>query len=114
MMNVVCEKDEKRNIDEKVILLALVGVFEALKNGGMTINESQAFMFSPYMVDVLKNKNCSEDVMEILKRGCELEDVELLLPEIFIEEIDKLESTTLNLLKRYCKYEETRWIKISD
>lgn len=114
MMNVVCEKGEKKNISEKIILLAMVGVFEALKNGGMTINESQAFIFSPHMIDALKNRNYSGGVIDILEKGCELEDIESLLPEILVEEIDKLERATLNLLKKYCKYEEIHWIKITE
>ncbi|MBD5476860.1 MAG: DUF3969 family protein [Lachnospiraceae bacterium] len=45
----------KRN-DEKILLLAIVGTLETVKNGGITIDEAEKFMFSPYMISQLYSK----------------------------------------------------------
>lgn len=38
-------------------------------------------MFSPRMVNKLKAKMCDEKIVEIIMRGCELEDIASLIPE---------------------------------
>lgn len=113
-MEIAFSENLVNEIDEKIILTMLVGIFESLGNNGLTIEESEKLLFSPYMIDVLQNRNCSKSVIEILERGCELENIESLLPDNLIEEIDKLKKASLNLLKKYGQQREERWIKTMD
>ena len=39
------------------------------------------------MIEVLKKENFNIDIIDILERGCELEDIESLLPDKLMENI---------------------------
>lgn len=42
--------------DEKILLLIIAGVLEAIYKNAMTIDEAEMFLFSPCMVSNLKQK----------------------------------------------------------
>ena len=39
--------------DEKLILVSLLGIIDALKNNGLAIDEAEKILFSPYMIKIL-------------------------------------------------------------
>ncbi len=88
-------------MDEKVLLLAIVGSLEAIQKNAMTIDEAEIFLFSPRMVSNLKQKKCNENIISLIERGCELEDIESLIPEDLHEEITNMIEDALKLLKKY-------------
>lgn len=96
--------------DEKLILVSLLGVIEALKNSGMSICEAEKFLFSPYMINKLKSRKCNEKIIDILERGCELEDVASLIPDKLLKIINELGQKTLETLKGYPDFNQTFWI----
>lgn len=83
-------KNSLEKVDEKIILIAMAGTLETLKNGGITIEEAEKFLFSPYIVKKLKGKKCNEEIIELVLKGCELEDIVSLIPEELNDVIDEL------------------------
>lgn len=104
-------KIEKTNLkkkvnDRKIVLLAITGTLTALEAGKISVNEAECFLFSPFMAEVLKSCNCSRDIVEIIEEiieeGCELEDIESLIPESLPEVIKNLRK------KRWIFWEKRR------
>lgn len=100
-----------KSIDEKVILINIVGVLESIKNNAITIDEAEKFIFSPYTRKKLCDINCDARIIEIVEKGCELEDIASLIPECFDEEIARLEEESFQLLKTYSEYKNEFWIE---
>lgn len=97
-------------LNEKMLLINIIGILEALKGDGLSINESEKYLFSPHMIQVLKEKNCNELIIEIIEKGCELEDIASLLPQKYIDSIEELKQEALTILKGYEVFEEKFWI----
>lgn len=110
-MIVKIKKNRLEKVDEKIILLAIVGNLEAVKNGGITIDEAEKFMFSPHMINKLRGKMCDEKIVELIMKGCELEDIASLIPEKLNDAINELEKESVNLMKKYDELNESFWIE---
>lgn len=88
-------------VDEKMLLIAIVGSMESIKNGGITIDEAEKFLFCPHIVNMLKIKKCNEKIIELIEKGCELEDIYSLIPENLNEIINEIEQEALRLMKLF-------------
>ncbi len=97
-------------IEEKRLLLDIIGTLEAVKRKALHVNEAEKFLFSPYMVSLLKEQNCNHRILLLLEKGCELEDILSLLPDRLEQVINELEDEAMELLKEYPKFEESHWI----
>lgn len=95
------------NSDEKILLLTVLGVLEAIQKNAMTIDEAEIFLFSPRMVNNLRQKECDENIISLIERGCELEDIESLISEHLHNEISNMIEDTLELIKNYESFEST-------
>ena len=84
---------------------------ELLKNKIITINEAENFVFSPYMINKLQSVKCNNKIIKILEKGCELEDIESLIPEHLLKVIDELQKEVFELIKEYQFFERETWIK---
>ena len=82
-------KNSLEKVDEKIILIAIAGTLETLKNGGITIEEAENFLFSPHMITELKKRKCNKDIIKLIIQGTELEDIISLIPEKFNDTIDE-------------------------
>lgn len=100
--------------DEKLILICLIGLFKALKCDNISIDEAEKIFFSPRIERILQNKNCSEKIIDVIKRGCELEDIESLVPEKLEKIINELMDTSLNLIKDYPCFSKEYWLEIKE
>ncbi len=112
-------KIEKTNLkkkvnDRKIVLLAITGTLTALEAGKISVNEAECFLFSPFMAEVLKSCNCSRDIVEIIEEiieeGCELEDIESLIPESLPEVIKNLRKKALDILGKTKGAAEDSWV----
>jgi len=101
---------EKQSLNEKMLLISIVGALEAIKRGGVSINEAEKFLFSPHMVQQMRERQYSESIIVMLEKGCELEDVASLLPQNLMKNIEEMEEEALELMKSYKVFEETFWI----
>lgn len=104
-------RETLEKVDEKILLIAIVGNLEAIKKGGITIEEAEKFLFSPYMVNKLKTKKCDEKIIQIVEKGCELEDIYSLIPEKLYEVIDEMKQEALKLMKKYEEFNKSFWLE---
>lgn len=84
---------------EKFILLLNIGLASALMEGAVSIEEAENYLFSPYSVRKLDELGISECVTEIIQLGCELEDVESLIPQKLQDNINMIKLKSLEKLK---------------
>ncbi len=104
-------KNNLDKVDEKIILLTIIGSVEAIKNGGITIDEAEKFIFSPHMENRLKSKGCNEDIIELIMKGCELEDIVSLIPHCLNDVLSEIKQEALFLIKEYKTFDESFWIE---
>ena len=74
---------------------------EAISDDAITIDEGEKILFSPRMVKRLIYEKCDEEIVSIIEEGCELEDIESLIPQKLWETITALKKTALAKLKLY-------------
>ena len=96
--------------DEKLVLVSLLGIIEALKNNSLAIDEAEKFLFSPHIVNKLQTGNCNKKIINIIEKGCELEDIASLIPDKLLKIIDELEQETIEIIKEYPKFNKRFWI----
>ncbi len=98
--------------DEKTLLLAILGNLEAVRKGVITIDEAEKFIFSPYIARNLTIRGCNKQIIKLIKKGCELEDINSLLPDKINQVLDELKKETLNLIDNYKTFDSSFWIEI--
>lgn len=85
--------------EEKKLLISIIGTLEAIKEGGLSITEAEKLLFSPYIVRQLKKRKYNESVINLVEKGCELEDIASLLPQRLIENIEELKQEAIEEIK---------------
>lgn len=71
MMNL----DFKNPSISKILLLLNLGILHALKYQIITLNEAEDLLYSPYAMKILKKNKISDEIVDIIHLGTELEDV---------------------------------------
>ena len=108
----ICEfLGSKKDIDEKILLIGIIGVLVSLKNRSITIDESESFLFSPRNIRLLTNLNCDTSILDLIENGCLLENFESLMPKKLNSEIDYMIQEALSLLSDYSQYDREHWIE---
>ena len=95
--------------EEKILLINIIGVLEVLEKGNLSLNEAEKFLFSPYFINKLKKRNCNDKIIDILERGCELEDISSLLPQNLEKNIVELKKQALETIEQYPNFESEFW-----
>lgn len=90
--------DEDLKSFEKYILIIIKGVLQSLIDEQIDIEDAENIIFSPKIVEKLHTYKVNEKIINIVELGCELEDIESLLPNILEQEIEKLFIKTIYLL----------------
>lgn len=83
---------------EKYILIIIKGVLQGLIDKDIDIEDAEHIIFSPRVVEALREFHINKKIINIVELGCELEDIESLLPSILEQEIEKLFMKTIYLL----------------
>ncbi|MDD3894010.1 MAG: DUF3969 family protein [Syntrophomonadaceae bacterium] len=84
---------------ERFILIANIGLMTAIKEGVISIEEAENYLYSPYSVERIKHLDINMDVIRMVELGCELEDVESLIPDKLNNSIDEISNTSIELLR---------------
>lgn len=84
---------------ERFILITNIGIMAAIKEGVISIEEAENYLYSPYSVDRIKNLGINKDVVKLVELGCELEDVESLIPDKLNNSIDEISDASIELLR---------------
>lgn len=84
----------------------------ALKEGIVTIEEIENYIYNPYSVKKLENHGIREDVIRLVNLGCELEDVMSLIPDKLTSSIIDIENQSKELLRSLPKSDQPikKWI----
>lgn len=111
-MIVTIKTNTLEKVDEKMLLLSIIGSLEAIKNSAVTIDEVEKFLFSPRMIKTLREKKCDENIVGIIEKGCELEDIYSLLPEKLDKVINELKQEAIMLVKNYEECSKMVWLEL--
>ncbi|MGO4733743.1 DUF3969 family protein [Paenibacillus sp. 2KB_22] len=85
---------------ERIVSILGLGMLTALEEGVVNLEEIEGYLFNPFTVDILENMVLENAVIEIIKSGCELEDVESLIPQKLQSTISGLKEDTINTLRQ--------------
>ncbi|MEP9319466.1 DUF3969 family protein [Pseudomonas sp. LABIM340] len=85
---------------DKFFSVVVVGLAFALKEKSISVVEAERILFSPYMATQLARSRCSSGLVDLIERGCELEDVESLIPNQFPDVIDGIIKDSLSEIKK--------------
>ena len=102
----------KKSSDEKILLLMIVGALTALRERKVSVDEMSYFLFHPGKISKLKQKHCRKEILRIVREGCELEDIEDLVPEALPEAVDELYRRAMKLLGEMEEEKRHVWVKI--
>ena len=84
---------------ERFILIVNIGVMTAIKEGVISIEEAENYMYSPYSIEKIRKLGINEDIIKLVELGCELEDVESLIPDKLSATIDEISIKSTELLR---------------
>ena len=90
------EKDEA----ERFFLVCIIGLTEALLENSISIEDAEKALFSPYSMRILTEKGISENIIELVGLGTELEDIESLLPDKLKCEIQEIKKKAMGELSQ--------------
>ena len=96
-------------IEEKKILIKIIGALESLNSNAITISEGEKYIFSPKISRKLINMDCNKKITDIIEECCELEDIESLIPEKLCKNINSLKLKTIEVLKSYDNFDMDEW-----
>lgn len=85
----------KEQSNNKLVLIIMLGTLEALKTNKITTREAELVIFSPYALEIFGNVGIDGKILEVVQRGCFLEDIE---PDKLAKEIDYLQKEILDLM----------------
>ncbi|MGE6577830.1 DUF3969 family protein [Paenibacillus xylanexedens] len=85
---------------ERIVTILELGMLTALEEGVVSLEEIEGYLFNPFTVDILEDITLNNEVIEIIKSGCELEDVESLIPQKLKSTISGLKEETINTLRQ--------------
>jgi len=97
---------------ERFILILNIGLAFALEKKILSIEEVENFLFSPYSMNKLEELKVNKDIIRLINLGCELENVERLIPDKLELSIDEIKATSAKLLSNLAKPEipTKKWI----
>lgn len=87
-----------KNETERIISIFIIGLLTGLEKGLISIEEAEGYVFSPYSIERLEELGVSSKLIEIINSGCELEDIESLIPEKLLENIKMLKEQSISIL----------------
>lgn len=85
---------------EKFLGFLLLGVLHAIDMKAISIDEAESLIFKPSTSTLLTKAGFSEDIVNIIDYGCELEDIESLIPERLADNVKELMERTLACIQK--------------
>lgn len=98
-VNTLIFETENKDQTEKLLLINLLGITEALIGNLINLEEAENILFTPYTMDLLQKKKISDDVINIIHLGTELEDVLSTIPDKYLASLLEMRNLTLACLK---------------
>jgi hypothetical protein len=101
-MKLILSIEDKTEI-ERFLLILNVGLINSLKNGLISIDEAENFMYTPYSLERIKNLGIEQEIIELFQEGCELENIDRIIKDQLNQTLDELENKSINKLKNLSK-----------
>ncbi|UNL86378.1 DUF3969 family protein [Priestia koreensis] len=81
---------------ERLVSIIQLGLLSVLEKEIISIEEAEGYLFNPFTVSKLERYGLSKEVIDIIKEGCELEDIQSLMPEKLLSNIIRLKEQILS------------------
>ncbi|HSH24883.1 MAG TPA: DUF3969 family protein [Massilibacterium sp.] len=85
---------------EKIIGIYAIGLLDSLENGSITLKEAEDLLFHPKMAVQLKRVDASDEIVDLILHGCELEELEQIEYKEFVAQVKCLKKETLQLVEK--------------
>lgn len=93
--------DLKINDGDLFWIVYILGLMSALESGSLQPEECEVLLFNPYMKENLEKMNISEDVIMLIGKGMELDDVKRLIPNHLNESIESIKGDCISYLRSH-------------
>jgi Protein of unknown function (DUF3969) len=96
--------DDRRSVDDQraelsqLVAVMSLGMCAAIGAGGVSLEEAERRLFNPQVLMRLAGLGVSEDLMEIVHLGTELEDVQSVIPDRLAESLAEIQTKALAFL----------------
>ncbi|WP_341348440.1 DUF3969 family protein [Paenibacillus sp. FSL H3-0469] len=91
---------------QKFLCILNVGILDALLNGALTLEDAYAYLYRPYVAQLLAQNNANKEVVKLFEECCMLEDIRDIVPEKLQDTLKLKKQETLNLLEYLLKREK--------
>lgn len=101
-MDITISARNEREV-ECLILILILGFSTALERKVISIEEAEKLLYSPYSMEKLKEIGVNENIVDLIHLGCELENVERLIPDKLLMSIEDIKERALEILQKMPK-----------
>lgn len=74
-------------------------MLDSLLEGAVTFDEAYAYLYRPYVAQLLNEKEANKEIVDLFEECCMLEDIRDVAPEKLKDTIKLKKKETINLLK---------------
>lgn len=97
-MNLQIELENSEEIQKFLCILNL-GMLDSLLEGALSFEDAYAYLYRPYVAQLLKENEANKTIVELFEECCMLEDIRDIAPEKLKDAIKLKKKETLDLLK---------------
>ncbi|WP_341278982.1 DUF3969 family protein [Paenibacillus sp. FSL H8-0537] len=84
---------------QKFLCILNLGMLNSLIEGALTFEDAYAYLYRPYVAELLKQNDANKTITELFEECCMLEDIRDVAPGKLKEAIKLKKKETLDLLK---------------
>lgn len=88
----------KLTSDPYLIVFSVLGVLVSLRDKKISLVDAEAIVFSPRSVAAFRRNGVDSDLCDLIYLGCELEDIESIIPDKFDSSVDGIIAKFLDYL----------------
>ncbi len=107
-MNLQIELKHSDEIQKFLCILNL-GMLDSLLEGALTFEDAYAYLYRPYVAQLLKQNNANRKIIELFEECCMLEDIRDIAPEKLQDALKLKKKETLDLLKSLSSTENSMY-----
>lgn len=84
---------------QKFLCILNLGMLDSLLEGALTFEDAYAYLYRPYVAQLLKQNDANKSIIELFEECCMLEDIRDIAPEKLKDAIKLKKKETIDLLK---------------
>ncbi|WP_339190067.1 DUF3969 family protein [Paenibacillus sp. FSL P2-0121] len=113
-MNLQINLEQSEEIQKFLCILNL-GMLDSLLEGALTFEDAYAYLYRPYVAQLLEQNEANKAIIELFEECCMLEDIRDIAPEKINDAIKLKKKETLDLLKTISSTEKSMyWLNSFD